>query len=129
MTGQAGGAKLIDAERAALFGLIAALKEPRGSRPSVLHTASALAAAIPARIEAAQGGEAPPAENLDLWAQATIALAAAPVQLIQVTPAPRTPSDFAAHWAEFARDRARDKGAFTAPIPKANLARAGVPAA
>lgn len=39
-----------------------------------------------------------------------------------------TPNAFAAAWAELARDRAKDRGNFTAPIPKPNLAKAGVPA-
>jgi hypothetical protein len=41
-------------------------------------------------------------------------------------PAPGTPTAFAAAWADLARDRAKDKGAFTAAIPKPNLAKAGV---
>jgi hypothetical protein len=44
----------------------------------------------------------------------------------ELTPDAETPTPFAAAWAEFARDRAKDKGAFTAAIPKQNLAKAGV---
>lgn len=129
VTGQAGGERRTDAERAALAGLIAALGEPRGSRSVQLHTASTLLAAIPGRIKAAQAGENLPTENLDLWAQAMTALAATAVQIIRAAPTPGGPSAFAAGWAEFARDKAKDKGPFTSPIPKPNLAKAGVGAA
>jgi hypothetical protein len=123
VTGHAGGERRIDAERTALAGLIAALREPEG--PGEIHTASKLVAAIPARLRAAQAGENPPTENLDLWAQAMTTLAAAPVQ-IRLTRATDPPTAFAAAWAELARDKAKDKGPFTSPIPKPNLAKAGV---
>ena len=126
VTGQAGGERRVDAERAALAGLITALRSPGGPGPIRLHTTSALAAAVPARIKAAQAGQAPPTENLDLWAQAIAALASGSVQIVQAPQAAGTPSVFAAAWAELARDKAKDKGPFTAPIPKSNLAKAGV---
>ena len=129
LAGSAGGDRRIDAERAALAGLIAALRAPDRSRPIRLHTTSALAAAIPARVKAAQAGENPPTENLDLWVQATAALAGGPVQIVPAPETPGTPSAFAAAWAELARDRAKDKGPFTAVIPKSNLLKAGVDAA
>jgi ribonuclease HI len=124
--GHAGGDRRIEAERAALSGLIAALREPRGSRDAELRTSSDLIAAIPVRLEAAKAGETPPEENLDLWAQVATTLAAAPVRFMRETRVPGSPPAFAAAWAELARDRAKDKGAFAAPIPKSNLAKAGV---
>jgi hypothetical protein len=117
LTGQAGGERRLDAERTALLALLAALKGLQG--PATLATASPLVAAIPARIAAFEAGEPAPAENLDLWAQATTALKA-----VRIVRAPANP--FCAGWAELARDRAKDKGSFSAPIPKANLAKAGV---
>ena len=69
VTGHAGGARRIDAERAALSALLAAL-EPPGEGPVQIHTGSRLVAQIPERIRAAEAGEAPPTDNLDLWAQA-----------------------------------------------------------
>ena len=126
VTGRAGGDRRIDPERTALAGLIAALGQASGPRPARLHTTSELLAAIPARIKAAQAGEDPPTANLDLWAQATTALAAAPVAIVRSPPSPGSPVAFAAAWAELARDKAKDKGAFSFPIPKANLAKAGV---
>ena len=83
-------------------------------------------AAIPGRVAAALAGEDPPTSNLDLWAQATAALAAAPVAIVRVARTAGEPSAFAAAWAELARDKAKAKGLFASPIPKVNLTRAGV---
>jgi hypothetical protein len=96
VTGQAGGERRIEAERAALAGLAAALE---GVKAATLYTTSAAVAAKPR----------PPG-----------------VQVIRVQAGPGTPSAFAAGWAEFARDKAKDQGDFASPIPKANLAKAGV---
>ena len=126
VTGRAGGDRRTDPERIALAGLIAALGQASGARPTRLHTTSELVAAIPARIQTAQAGENPPTGNLDLWAQATTALASSPVAVVRPLPSPGTPTAFATAWAELARDKAKDKGAFTFPIPKANLTKAGV---
>jgi len=128
ISGNAGGDKRIDHERAALAGLVAAFGKAPGPRPVQLHTASDLVAAIPARIEAARAGETPPDRDLDLWAQAMTALAATPVAIVRTLPAPGAPTAFTAAWAEFARDNAKDRGPFTSPIPKVNLAKAGVAA-
>lgn len=126
VSGHAGGDRGVDAERTALAGLIAALDRPPGSGAAQLHTASDLAAAIPARIKAAQAGDNPPTGNLDLWARATTLLAAAPVVMVRTSATPGAPSAFAAAWADFARDKAKDRGRFASPIPKVNLAKAGV---
>ncbi|CAN7263053.1 hypothetical protein LJR225_001263 [Phenylobacterium sp. LjRoot225] len=123
--GYAGGERRIDAERAALLGLIAALKDTRGAAPVQVRTTSPLVAAIPARLKAAQAGEDAPSENLDLWAQLTTALSATRVEVVAGAAQDR-PTVFAAAWAEVGRDRAKDKGNFTAAIPKPNLAKAGV---
>lgn len=123
ITGYAGGERRLEAERTALLGLVAALKEVRG--PVRVQTGSTLVAAIPARIDAAQAGEDPPADNLELWAQAIAALAAPGVQIVAASPGDRTAA-FAAAWAELGRDRGKDKGAFTSAIPKPNLIKAGV---
>lgn len=126
VTGQAGGDRRVDAERAALIGLLAALKETAG-RPARLLTASPLVATVPARIAAAQAD--PPTDNLDLWAQAAKALASGTVRIGRALPEPRGVTEFAAAWAEFARDKAKDKGPFISAIPKPNLARLDVRAA
>lgn len=123
VTGHAGGDRRLDAERNALSGLIAALGQTPGPRPVQLHTSSELVAAIPGRIKAAQAGEDPPAENLDLWAKATTVLAATPVTIVRAVLTPGAPAAFAAAWAELARDKAKAKGPFLSPIPKSNLAK------
>jgi hypothetical protein len=123
--GYAGGGRRIDAERAALAGLVAALgREPAGPAPVRVFTTSRLVAAIPGRIRAAEAGEGAPEANLDLWAQAMRALAARPVE-IKLGSASERPTGFAAAWAELGRDRAKDQGDFTAAIPKPNLAKSG----
>jgi hypothetical protein len=121
--GYAGGERRIEAERTALTALIAALTD-LGGKPVRIETASALIAAIPGRIAAAQAGEDPPSENLDLWAQAATALAGGKVEIVKAT-AGKQATGFAAAWAELGRDRGKDKGAFVAAIPKPNLAKSG----
>jgi ribonuclease HI len=123
--GYAGGERRIDAERATLLGLIAALKDTRGATPVQIRTASPRVAAIPARLKAAQAGEEAPSENLELWAQLATALSAAPIEVVAGAAEDRA-AGFAAAWAEVGRDRAKDKGNFTAAIPKPNLLKAGV---
>ena len=115
LSGQAGGERRLEAERTALLALLAALAGVKG--PATVATSSPLVAAIPARLAA----DPPPADNLDLWAQARAALAAGPVRIVR---APANP--FCASWADLARDRAKDKGAFSSAIPKANLAKANL---
>lgn len=124
VSGSAGGERRIDAERATLQGLIAALKDSCGATPVRIRTSSPRVAAIPARITAAQAGEDAPSENLDLWAQLTTALSAAPVEVVAAAAQDR-PNVFAAAWAELGRDRAKDKGNFSSAIPKPNLLKAG----
>ena len=129
VAGWAGGDRRMDAERTALSGLLAALRDLPPARPVRLLTASPLVAAIPARIAAAKAGDDPPTDNLDLWAQAMKVLAAGPVQIERAAREPAGIPEFAAAWAEFARDKAKDKGPFTSAIPKPNLAKLDVRAA
>lgn len=124
VAGYAAGERRIEAERTALAALIAALKDA-GGKPVRIQTASALIAAIPARIAAAQAGEDPPGENLDLWAQAMTALAGGKVEIARAAAGDRT-TGFAAAWAELGRDRGKDKGTFVSAIPKPNLAKSGI---
>lgn len=126
VTGTAGGARRIDLEPASLAALAAALAGLAPDAEVELLTASPGVLAIPGRITAAEAGENAPTENLDLWAQATTALRRIRFVIRRAEPTPGGPTAFAAAWAEFARDRAKDKGPFTAAIPKANLAKAGM---
>jgi hypothetical protein len=125
--GVAGGERSVDLERAALLGLLAALKRLPAGRGAILRTSSEVVASVPARLKAT--GEEAPAANLDLWAQAMTALAVAPLRLERVVGSAGNPSAFAAAWAELARERAKDRGGFSSPIPKSNLAKAGIPPA
>jgi hypothetical protein len=125
VTGAAGGERQVDAERICLAGLAVALRDLTSGASVELVTSSSEVLAIPRRISAAESGENPPADHLDLWAQVSTAFRRAGVAVRRVEPAPQSASAFAAAWSEFARDRARDKGAFMAAIPKSNLAKAG----
>lgn len=125
VSGTAGGERRIDAARTGFAGLVAALRDLGPATSLELRTSSPFVLAIPRRIAAAEAGEeAPAAEELDLWAQAATALRRHDVQMRRAEPAPGAPAAFAAAWADFARNRAKDKGAFTSAIPKPNLAKA-----
>ncbi len=126
VTGTAGGRRAIDLEHAALAGLAAALGDLGPGARAELHTASSAVLAIPARIAAAEAGENAPSGNLDLWAQASTTLRRVQLVTRRADLARSGPTAFAAAWADFARDRAKDRGAFAATIPKSNLAKAGV---
>lgn len=122
LCGYTGGERRVTAERAALEGLIAALKGVEG--PTRLVTTSELVAAVPGRIAAAQAGEDAPTEDLDLWAAAMTALGRGGAEIVRPAAGDRT-SAFAAAWAELGRDRAKDKGGFVSAIPKPNLGKSG----
>jgi ribonuclease HI len=126
VSGLAGGERRIEAERTALAALAAALRDLPPGAAVELHTASPRVLAIPRRIAAAQAGENAPTEDLDLWAQAATALTRLDLRMRRADPEPGSPTAFTAAWADLARDRAKDKGAFSSAIPKPNLAKAGV---
>jgi hypothetical protein len=126
VSGTAGGRRAIDLERTSLAAIAASLAGVGQGACVELRTSSDAVLAIPGRIAAAEAGENPPGENLDLWAQAATALRRVRLVAHHAELAPGAPAAFAAAWADFARDRAKDKGAFAAPIPKQNLAKAGV---
>jgi hypothetical protein len=123
LSGAAGGERSLTPARAVLTGLAEALKGlPVGIAVEV-HTSSRQIAALPRRIAGFAGGEDPPIEDLDLWAQLSTALTT--VRILPSPNEPRTPTAFAAAWAELARDKAKATGPFHSPIPKPNLAKAG----
>jgi ribonuclease HI len=124
--GTAGGARRIDAEPASLMALAAALADlPQGMEVELL-TASSAVLAIPSRIAAGEAGDDPPTADLELWAQAATALRRIRLVARRAEPTSRSPTAFAAAWADLAQGRAKDKGPFSAVIPKSNLAKAGV---
>jgi hypothetical protein len=127
VSGAAGGERSTTAERIALAGLLAALKAaPPGAAVEIRASGPILA--IPARLAVAEAGDDPPTEDLAAWAQLSTALKARSARFVRVAAEPKTPAAFALAWAELARDKAKAKGAFSAPIPKPNLAGAGVKA-
>ena len=126
LSGAAGGERTPSAERVALAGLVEALKDaPAGMRVEV-KSASPLVITTPRRITGQAPGE-PPSEDLELWALITKALAGRPASFAATQNEARTPTAFATAWAELARDKVKNGGAFRAAIPKANLIKAGVP--
>lgn len=124
VSGSAGGERKVEAERNALAGLAAALAGLPAGATVELHASSPLVLGIPGRIAKAKAGGEAPGENLDLWARAMTALAQ--VELVMRQARPGGTTAFTAAWAEFALGKAKDRGAFSAPIPKVNLAKAGV---
>jgi len=128
VSGTAGGEGRIDVERTGLTALAAALADLPPGAAVELETASPQVLAIPRRIAAAEAGENLPIENLDLWAKAATAIGRVRLVVRRADAAPKTPAAFAVAWADLARDRAKDKGPFTAAIPKTNLAKAGISA-
>jgi hypothetical protein len=129
LSGWVGGERGAEAERIGLAALGAALAKIPAGASVELHTTSPQVLSVPARIAAAQAGENPPDQNLDLWAQAATALARVTPAIRRAENAPRTPTAFTIAWADMALIRAKDRGAFTAAIPKPNLAKAGTRAA
>jgi hypothetical protein len=126
VSGTAGGSRRSDLDQTSLAAIAAALAGLAQDTDVELHTASRPVLAIPGRIIAAGAGESAPVENLELWAQAATALRRVRLVTRRAELTPGGPSAFTAAWADFARDRAKHKGAFTAPIPRSNLAQAGV---
>jgi len=126
LSGAAGGERTASAERIALAGLLGATKDLPPTAAVEVASASRAVLMIPRRLAAA--ADDPPIEDLELWAQVTTALKGRSARFAPATNALRTPTAFAAAWAELARDKAKTAGAFRAPIPKVNLAKAGVPA-
>jgi hypothetical protein len=128
LSGAAGGERMASPDRIALAGLLAALKDLPPSAAVEIRSATPRIVGAGRRVaELEAGGEAPP-EDVELWAQLSAALKARPARFVAAANQPRTPTAFAAAWAELARDKAKAAGPFRAAIPKVNLAKAGVPA-
>jgi hypothetical protein len=122
MTGAAGGERTPSPERIALAGLAEALKGHPAGAALEIHSADPYVIRAPRRI--AGVGE-PPSEDLEFWAQITTGLKDRAARFLPAANQPRTPTAFATAWAELARDKAKNTGAFRAAIPKTNLAKAG----
>src|SRR5258708_5374398 len=98
---RSGGWAYVLAEGRALPGAAGARKAARAGARVEVRSASRALIALPARLTAAEQ----PAEDLDLWAQLTAALKARTVSFARTANAPKTPTAFAAAWAELARDK------------------------
>ena len=127
VTGRVGGERRTSKARMALAGLVASLKEVSAGAVSIDLADPELArmAQVMAR---GQVPDEPPLEDLDLWAQLTIALKgkAATFTLAAGPGALGGPQAFAQAWADLAQDKAKAGGTFTAVIPKPNLAKLGL---
>jgi len=124
-SGLAGGERNVTASRIALAGLVAALSDLPAGAAAEVQTAS-LELAQFADVFASLGAPtqaAGPEEDLDLWARTLAATAGRRLTLVHRPAATATPLAFATAWAELARDKAKATGAFTAAIPKPNLAK------
>jgi ribonuclease HI len=122
VTGAAGGERNTTAQRMALAGLVSALRGlPPGADQLIHIQTTNPEAALLAEILA---GRAQPEDDLDLWAQVTIASRGYRLEIVRVPAKPDTPTAFADAWANLAMDKAKATGPFTAAIPKANLAKA-----
>jgi hypothetical protein len=124
--GLAGGERNTTASRLALAGLAAALPDLAPATGVEIQTDSAELAPFAALL-ASLGTPAQataPEEDLDLWARILTASNGRRLSLSIAAAAPKTPLAFTAAWADLSRDRAKATGAFSAAIPKPNLAKA-----
>jgi NAD(P)-dependent dehydrogenase (short-subunit alcohol dehydrogenase family) len=117
--GFAGGERNTSFSRMALTGLVAALRHLPAHRDVQVHAAGPALADLPEVL----AGHAAPEENLDLWAQILTAVNGRRLTLDPSPARPETPLAFAAAWAEMCMDKAKTAGAFSAAIPKGNLAK------
>jgi ribonuclease HI len=122
--GAAGGERNTTARRMALAGLATALRDlPPGAGGGIdVATTSAELAALAGVLA---GGAAPDAAegDLDLLARIQAAAAGRRIAVSRVALDRTNPTAFAAAWAELAMDKAKATGAFSAAIPKPNLAK------
>lgn len=124
LSGMAGGDRNTTPQRVLLAGLTQALKDAPVGAAVQVASADPTVANLPRRI--AGFAAEPPLLDLELWAPLQAALAARPVAFAAATSQPRTPTAFAAAWAELARDKGKATGPFKSAIPRNNLAKAGV---
>ena len=103
----------------ALSGLIAGLRDLPAAAEVAIHTVGTELSSL-AHILA---GRTQPEDDLDLWAQIAAATRGRGVGVSRSAAGPDTPLGFAAAWAALAMDKAKSGGAFTAAIPKGNLAK------
>lgn len=118
--GVAGGERRTTRVRTTLSGFLAALKDIPAGAPLSVVAARADALVLHPLLKPPM---APPADDLDLRAALAQALAGRTWSLALGDPDAPTPFNFTVAWAEMASEKAKMGGAFTAPIPKTNLAK------
>lgn len=128
ISGAAGGDRHTTAERMALAGLAAALRDlPDVESAGAVHivtTGPELMAL--ASLLAGLDGQAPstgPGDNLDLWAPIVTAAKGRRLGLSRAPIDAEIPTAFTAAWAELGRDKAKTSGPFVSAIPKTNLSK------
>ncbi|HEX5377177.1 MAG TPA: hypothetical protein VFW47_01310 [Phenylobacterium sp.] len=125
-TGQAGGERNTRPERMALAGLAASCKDlPAGAIEVELGDAALVRMVRTIAAGQAFADDEAPSADLDLWAQLATALKGrtATFRLADRGAFPGNPGAFAQAWADLAMDKAKAAGAFTASIPRPNLAK------
>lgn len=120
-SGWAGGERRTSRARMVLAGFAAALKDVPAGEALRVVAPEAEARVLHGLLKPPA---APPDDNPDLRATLAKALAGRAWTLAVGDPKGPTPVAFAAAWAETAAAKARSGGAFTAAIPKTNLAKA-----
>lgn len=119
--GRAGGDRRTTRTRMALAGFLAALKDVPAGEALAVVAPRADALVLHGLLKSPAD---PPADDLDLRAALTTALAGRAWTLAVGDPAGPTPAAFAAAWAETASDKAKMAGPFETAIPRSNLAKA-----
>jgi len=124
-SGLAGGERNTTASRLALAGLAAALRDLATGAVVDIRTDSAELAAFNGLLASlgTPTQAASPEDDLDLWAPILTASKDRRLSLSIASAAPKTPLAFAAAWSDLSRDKAKATGAFSAAIPKPNLAK------
>lgn len=119
--GRAGGERRTTRARMALAAFAAAVEDLAVGQALAVVAPRADALVLHALLKPPAD---PPADDLDLRAALSKALAGRAWTLAVGDPAGPTPAGFAAAWAEQAAEKAKMSGAFEAPIPRTNLAKA-----
>ena len=125
-SGFAGGEQRTTNRRMLLTGLVAGL---RGLPPTAAVRIETDAAEAKILASILTGVVAGPEDDLDLWAPILTACRGHAVTVATATAGRDTPFAFATAWAELSRDKAKSKGAFTAVIPRTNVAQVNWPKA
>jgi hypothetical protein len=120
VSGVAGGERRTTRARTALSGFAAALKELPAGEALTVVAPRADAMVLHTLLKPPKDA---PTTDLDLRAMLAQALTGRTWSLAVGDPDAPTPFNFAVAWADMASEKAKTSGAFTAAIPKTNLAK------